>query len=73
MFGKLSSWLVLPDLRPVYIEMGFVHNLMFLVSLDSRLIRFIVTVYTKILAVCLLINIDGFDQHYVLRKARMNS
>lgn len=31
LFGMVTSWLVLPDLRPVYAKMSFIHKLMFLV------------------------------------------
>lgn len=34
-FGLFTSWLVLPDLRPLYSRMDLFHKLLFLVSLGS--------------------------------------
>ena len=36
-FGLLTSWLVLPDLRPLYNQMDVFHKLLFLVSLLTLL------------------------------------
>jgi hypothetical protein len=59
-FGLFTSWLVLPDLRPIYSKMDLFHKLLFLVSLEPplTLLKISPTSTVSLLENCSILNFD---------------